>query len=183
MENLVLENYINLYMENLIEQKILILENLDCMYRWKISSAYNGKFHVYIDGKIHMENFKNYLDMLIKRSYYIIVASKRHTQSTQGGKIMKYRMDLSRTAREAAEKSGFNFDMVYDFLWKVITENHWSVKIIREKINAMPGKIFIDANNQLFKMPRSAENVSRWNDASADYWEGRILARQEACYD
>lgn len=79
MENLVLENYINLYMENLIEQKILILENLDCMYRWKISSAYNGKFHVYIDGKIHMENFKNYLDMLIKRSYYIIVASKRHT--------------------------------------------------------------------------------------------------------
>lgn len=51
MENLVLENYINLYMENLIEQKILILENLDCMYRWKISSAYNGKFHVYIDGK------------------------------------------------------------------------------------------------------------------------------------
>ena len=95
---------------------------------------------------------------------------------------MKYRMDLSRTAREAAEKSGFNFDMVYDFLWKVITENHWSVKIIREKIKATPEKIFIDANNQLFKMQRSAENVSRWNDASADYWEGRILARQEACY-
>ncbi len=96
---------------------------------------------------------------------------------------MKYRMDLSRTAREAAENSGFNFDMVYDFLWKVITENHWSVKIIRGKINAIPGKIFIDANNQLFKMPRLAENVSRWNDASADYWEGRILARNEACYD
>lgn len=93
-------------------------------------------------------------------------------------------MDLSRAAREAAEKSGFDFDTVYNFLWKVIIENHWSVNIIREKINAMPGKIFIDANNQLFKMPRSfAENVSRWNDASADYWEGRILVRQEACYD
>lgn len=97
---------------------------------------------------------------------------------------MKYRMDLSRAAREAAEKSGFDFDTVYNFLWKVIIENHWSVNIIREKINTMPGKIFIDANNQLFKMPRSfAENVSRWNDASADYWEGRILARQETCYD
>lgn len=84
MENLVLENYINLYMENLIEQKILILENLDCMYRWKISSAYNGKFHVYIDRKIHMENFKNYLDILIKRSYYNIVASKTNVQNTQG---------------------------------------------------------------------------------------------------
>lgn len=96
---------------------------------------------------------------------------------------MKYRMDLSRTAREAAEKSGFNFDMVYDFLWKVITENHWSVKIIREKINATSGKIFIDANNQLFKMPKLAGNVSRWNDASVDYWEDRILARQETDFD
>ena len=87
MENLVLENYINLYMENLIEQKILILENLDCMYRWKISSAYNGKFHVYIDGKFYMENFKNYLDILIGWSYYIIVASKRHTHKAHRRQI------------------------------------------------------------------------------------------------
>lgn len=97
---------------------------------------------------------------------------------------MKYRMDLSRTAREAAEKSGFNFDIVYHFLWNVIKDNHWNVKIIREKINTTDGKIFIDEKNWLSNMPRSAENVNdRWSDEGADYWEGRILARQEAYYD
>ena len=95
---------------------------------------------------------------------------------------MKYRMDLSRTAREAAEISGFDFDNVYHFLWKVIKENHWSVKIIREKIKTTPGKIYIDWKNQMFRMPERATYgiAQRGNDEGADYWEGRILARQEA---
>lgn len=109
MENLVLENYINLYMENLIEQKILILENLDCMYRWKISSTYNGKFHVYIDGKIHMENFKNYLDILIEWSYYFIIASKSHTHIAQEAimneqNIQAYKDYLNQEIERAAHR-------------------------------------------------------------------------------
>lgn len=98
---------------------------------------------------------------------------------------MMYRMDLSRTAREAAEISGFDFDSVYHFLWKVIKENHWSVKIIREKIEATPGKIYLDWKNQMFRLPeRELYGIAQsGNDECADYWEGRILARQEACYD
>ncbi len=93
---------------------------------------------------------------------------------------MKYRMDLSRLTRELAEKSGFSFEVVYDFLWKVITKNHWNVKVIREKAQATSGKIFIDGSNQLFMMPKTyAENIGRGDGEGADYWEGRILARQE----
>lgn len=95
---------------------------------------------------------------------------------------MVYRMDLKRIATEAAEKSGFSFEEVYDFLWKVIKSNHWNVEIIREKISATPGKIYIDARNMFFRMPPERSSASRWNanryDSGADYWEGRILARQ-----
>ena len=93
---------------------------------------------------------------------------------------MKYRMDLSRTAREAAEKTGFDFDIVYNYLWKVIKTNHWSVKTIREKIQATPEKIFIDEKNLMEKMHRTGAVRC---GASADYWENRILARQETEYD
>lgn len=91
---------------------------------------------------------------------------------------MIYRGDLSRTSREAAEISGMDFDIIYHFLWDCIKKNHWNVKIIREKIKVFPGKVFLDEGNQLFKMPRYAGTVEVSN--SADYWEGRILARQEA---
>ena len=104
---------------------------------------------------------------------------------TYHGKEMGYRGDLKRTAIEVAEKSGFEFIEVYSFLFQVIKENHWSVKIIRGKIEATPGKIYIDWKNQMFRMPERATYgiAQRGNDEGADYWEGRILARQEACYD
>ena len=89
------------------------------------------------------------------------------------------RADLRRLAIYAQEKSGFDFDSVYSFLFKVCKENKWSVGVIWEKIIATPGKIYIDERNQMFKMPEVA-TAARGNDEGADYWEGRILARQEA---
>ena len=182
MENLVLENYINLYMENLIEQKILILENLDCMYRWKISSVYNGKFHAYIDGKIHMENFKNYLDILIEWSYYIIVASKRHTQSTEENSMNRKQII------EFCNQNIFNQvnNQVSQFMncaevVKMVSK--WRIgKLASVQMVAKVDDGFLFINGDPVgriapKMPRASYS------ASAEYWEGRILARQEACYD
>jgi len=95
------------------------------------------------------------------------------------GKKIGYRADLKRTAIEAAEKSGFDFIEVYSFLFGCFKENSWSVKTIREKIKVTEGKIFLDWANQMFRMPQRSY-APRGNDECADYWEGRILARQEA---
>ena len=94
---------------------------------------------------------------------------------------MVYRKDLSRIAESAAEKSGFDFDIVYNFLWKVIKENNLTVKAIKGKIKATKGEIFISSANRLYMENQHHDN--RWHTDEADYWEGRILARQEACYD
>ena len=95
---------------------------------------------------------------------------------------MVYRKDLARVAADAQEKSGFDFDIVYNFLSNVCKVNRFSVKTIAEKIKATPGKIYIDSENMLFNAPQSytANVVSTWDDDGAAYWEGRILARQEA---
>ena len=93
---------------------------------------------------------------------------------------MAYRKDLSRVAITTAEQSGFDFHIVYDFLWKVIKENNLTVKAIKNKIRASQGEIFIDSENRLYK---EGQHHTIRCSAMADYYEGRILARQEACYD
>lgn len=86
------------------------------------------------------------------------------------------RKDFERVAKIAAEKSGFSVDAVYWFFWKVAKENHWSAKKISEKMKIENGKIYIDPFNQLFRMTINHE-IKAENEA--DFWEGKILARQD----
>ena len=94
------------------------------------------------------------------------------------------RADLRRLAIYAQEKSGFDFDSVYNFLFKVCKENKWSVGVLWEKIEVTPGKIYIDWKNQMFRMSERATHgmLKLENNDGADYWERRILARQEAIW-
>ena len=97
----------------------------------------------------------------------------------------RYRRDVSRVANKAAEESHIGFKMAYYFIFKVLKERQCGLNYVRENIKAFPGVIII-GEDELFTLQfnsnTSYSNSNVYNNG-ADYWEGRILARQESEYD
>ena len=88
-----------------------------------------------------------------------------------------YRKDISRIARKAQEESGIDFDHIYAFLFTVLKTGAMTLKEIDRTMRTAPGVVYINEENNLKNVRRGV--YSGGDSRRADYWEDRILERQE----
>lgn len=93
------------------------------------------------------------------------------------------RKDVLKLAIELSADSGINVDSVYNWLMDIGREEN--VNPTKKSFSAYNGRIIDvekpDMNSLEIYIP--CNNIFSENYSSADYWENRILARQDEYFD
>lgn len=93
------------------------------------------------------------------------------------------RKDVLKLAEVLSADSGINVESVYDWLMAIGKEEKRNP--VNKHFSACYGRIIDkenpDGNRLEIYTPHS--NIFSGNSSSADYWENRILARQERYFD
>ena len=98
------------------------------------------------------------------------------TTITFRNRELRVRPDLWRFSCEAAEAAGFAPECVYSFFFKVGRE--LGTNPVTLPVQVSKGRIWVDDQNNMVLFQPAAPALL--DSPGAAYWEGRILARQEA---